>query len=131
MKPFRTIMRRAVLFVPEVLIPSVILLMLTGGTCALAQSARDVLNLFNTLMQAAVIERVEAEWRKLPHYTLVCIEQRLQQEGGSTRALIERGVTPGDPRLSGLRVGCGSPTAWSPQLKTVRFGLQPVWMTPD
>jgi hypothetical protein len=76
MKPFRTIMRRAVLFVPEVLIPSVILLMLTGGTYALAQNARDVLNLFNTLMRAAVIERVEAEWRKLPHYTLVCIEQR-------------------------------------------------------
>jgi hypothetical protein len=53
MKPFRTIMRRAVLFVPEVLIPSVILLMLTGGTYALAQNARDVLNLFNTLMRAA------------------------------------------------------------------------------
>jgi hypothetical protein len=106
MKPFHTSARRAVL-----LVPSVILLMLAGGTFAVAQSARDAFNLFNTIMRAAVIERIQAEWRKLPHYELVCIEQRLQQEGGSTRDLIERGVTPGDPRLSGLRVGCGSATA--------------------
>jgi tetratricopeptide (TPR) repeat protein len=124
MKPFRTIVRRSALLVPKVtkvLIPSVILLMLAGGTYSVAQSARDVFNLFNTMMRAAVIERVEAEWRKLPHYELVCIEQRLQQEGRSTRDLMERGVTPGDPRLSGLRVACGSPTASSLPLKTARL----------
>jgi tetratricopeptide (TPR) repeat protein len=114
-------MRRALLLAQELakaLIPSVILLMLAGGTYAVAQSTRDFFNLFNAMMRAAVIERVEAEWRKLPRDEFVCIDQRLQQQGGSTRDLIDRGVTPGDPRLSGLRVGCGSPTA---RLRTARL----------
>jgi hypothetical protein len=124
MKPLRTSLRRAVLLVPEVtrvLIPSVILLMLTGGTYAIAQNARDVFNLFNTIMRSAVIERVQGEWRNLSQNELVCIEQRLQQQGQSTLALIERGVTPGDPRLSGLRVACGSPTASRLPFKTARL----------
>ena len=126
MKPFETSARRAVLLVPEVskvLILSVILLIPVGGTFAVAQSATDVFNLFTTIMRSAVTERVEGEWRKLPHYTLVCIEQGLQQQGQSTRHLIEKGITPGDPRLSGLRVACGSPAASSLQVKPVRLPL--------
>lgn len=51
MKPFRTIVRRAVLLVSQVtkvLIPSVIFLMLAGDRYAVAQSARDMFNLVNT-----------------------------------------------------------------------------------
>jgi hypothetical protein len=117
MKPFDSV-RRAVLLVPQVLVASITLLMLPGGTHAVAQNARDVFNFFNAMIRAAVIERVEAEWRKLPRDEFVCIDQRLQQQGRSTRDLIDRGVTPGDPRLSGLRVGCGSPTAG---LRTARL----------
>jgi hypothetical protein len=80
--------------VTKVLIPSVAIVMLAGTTSALAQNARDVMNLFNTLMRGAIIESVRAEWNKIPRDEFSCLEQRLQQQSDSLLNLAERGILP-------------------------------------
>jgi hypothetical protein len=91
------------------------LLMCAGiSTCAEAQNANNIIGLFGTMMRAAIIDRANVEWRKLSPNDLDCFEQRLHQQGGSVRQQIELGVTPADPRLSGLRLACGTAATASP-----------------
>jgi hypothetical protein len=80
-------------------------------TCAEAKNANNIMGLFGTMMRAAIIDRANGEWRKLPQSELECFEQRLHQQGGSIRQQIELGVMPADPRLSGLRLACSTVAA--------------------
>jgi tetratricopeptide (TPR) repeat protein/peptidoglycan hydrolase-like protein with peptidoglycan-binding domain/uncharacterized protein YecT (DUF1311 family) len=93
------------------------------STCAEAQNPNNIMGLFGTMMRTAVIEHASSEWRKLPQNELDCLDRGLQQQGDSIRQQIERGITPGDPRLSGLRFGCRtattSPPPVSPQPRNV------------
>ena len=46
-----------------------------------AQNINNILNMFGTLMQQAVVERLRVEWTKVPQPELNCIEQTLQAQG--------------------------------------------------
>jgi uncharacterized protein YecT (DUF1311 family) len=81
------------------------------STCADAQTPNNIMGLFGTIMRAAIIEHASSEWRKLAPNELDCFERGLQQQGDSIRQQIDRGVTPSDPRLLGLRFGCRTATA--------------------
>jgi hypothetical protein len=125
MKPFQTSARCTLLFTRKAarfLIHSIAALLLIGAAYAQAQNARDVMNFFSAVMRATVIEKVKVEWINVPHSELVCIEQRLQQQGDSTQNVIERGITPTDPRLSALRMDCRS-LALPPQVKPVTLSM--------
>src|SRR5262245_27598548 len=88
------------------LIFSLGLAVLTGTTYVAAQNARDVFNLFSTMMRATIVEGAKAEWNKLPPRELACVDQHLQQRGSSVYNLREQGITPSDARLSNLRAVC-------------------------
>ena len=105
MKVSRTIVRRTICFVLRLralLFYSVALLILSGVTYAVAQNARDVINLFGNLVRAAIIEHAKVEWSKIPQNERSCLEQRLQQQGELIRSQIDGGIVPDDIRLSAL-----------------------------
>jgi len=92
----------------------VVLVAASIGSQAFAQNARDVINMFTTMMRAAVIDHARIDWSKIPLAETSCIDQALQQQGYSTGALIQNGIGPGDPRVSNIRFGCRTSTASVP-----------------
>jgi hypothetical protein len=77
-----------------------------ASTDALAQNAEDVINMFGTIMRAAMVDHARAEWTKVSQNELSCVEQGLKQQGTSIDNSIQNGVDPNDPRISALRSGC-------------------------
>jgi len=57
-------------------------------------------------MQPATVQATQAAWAKLPSKEVGCINDALNQQGGSLKALIQRGVLPSDPRLANERSNC-------------------------
>jgi uncharacterized protein len=78
---------------------------------ALAQNAGDMFNMFGAIMRAAIIDHARMEWSKISPNEASCLEEALGKQGYSISAMIENGVAPGDPRVSGLRFGCRTSTA--------------------
>ena len=121
MKVSRTIVRRTICFVLRLralLFYSVALLILSGVTYAVAQNARDVINLFGNLVRAAIIEHAKVEWSKIPQNQRSCLEQRLQQQGELIRSQIDGGIVPDDIRLSAFRFDCRVALAPPPPAKS-------------
>jgi hypothetical protein len=85
---------------------AVILAGMHAPISASAQNINDFVRSFGGVIQQAMRQAVEAEWRRLPPPEIACVDQGLRQQGGSVDALISRGVLPSDPRLSQLRAGC-------------------------
>jgi hypothetical protein len=75
---------------------------------ALAQNTRDIMSVFGAIMQSAMVQATQAEWRKLPPASLSCVDEALRQRGISLRALISDGITPSDSRISAVLVSCRS-----------------------
>ena len=73
---------------------------------ASSQNINNFMNLFGGMMQQAVIQAAQSEWRKIPPNEIGCIEQGLVQQGTNVQTLIQRGVTPSDPRLGQLIGNC-------------------------
>jgi hypothetical protein len=80
-----------------------------------AQDARDVISLFRSLAQTTLVQSAQRAWSKLPDEELVCLNKVLAGRGGSVASLVQQGVQPGDPDLSGLRASCGT----APTVRTV------------
>jgi hypothetical protein len=59
-------------------------------------------DMFTNMMRAAIVEHARTEWSKIPPDQAACIEQQGHQIGG----LIQNGIDPNDPRLSGVRAAC-------------------------
>ncbi|NPU13071.1 hypothetical protein HL666_20075 [Bradyrhizobium sp. 83002] len=83
---------------------------LFGGICschiAKAQSANDIINIFGGMVQAAIGQAIQAEWKKLPLDEVSCIDRNLRDRGSSLGALIQQNIGPGDVRLGDIRSGC-------------------------
>jgi hypothetical protein len=82
------------------------ILLLFLSTSAVAQNVNDFLNFFGGIVQQALTQAAQSEWRKLPPNEIGCIDQALRQDGASVDDLINRGVMPSDSRLSQLRSNC-------------------------
>ncbi len=76
------------------------------STSAFAQDVNDFLKLFGGMMQQAMRQAAQSEWRRLPPSELSCLDQALREHGVNVDALIDRGVVPSDPRLADLRSNC-------------------------
>ena len=76
------------------------------STSAFAQNVNDLLSMFDGVMRQSMRQAALSEWRRLSPSEISCLDQRLQQQGGSVDTLINRGVPPSDPRLSQFRFAC-------------------------
>ena len=77
-----------------------------GQVPATAQSARDIMNIFGTIVQTTMVQATQAQWRKLPPSELSCVEDNLRQRGISLQALTMNGIPPSDPRMTGVVGAC-------------------------
>ena len=57
-------------------LPALAVLFSVGLTCepAFAQSGGDIVNIFGGLVQSAINQAIQAEWRKLPPAEISCID---------------------------------------------------------
>src|ERR1035437_9007527 len=80
------------------------------GVClsgyAAAQDASGIMNMFSGMLRAAIIDHARTEWSKVTPNETSCIEQGLQQQGYSIDILVQQGIAPQDPRVSGIRSSC-------------------------
>jgi hypothetical protein len=81
-------------------------LQLTLSTSAFAQNLNQFINIFQGVVQGAIVHEAQFQWRKLLPNETACIDQALHLERASIDDLINRGVMPSDPRLSQLRSNC-------------------------
>ena len=102
----------------------VILLWTWGSKQAVAQNARDIINLFNNMMRAAVVNQTRTEWSKLSPNETSCVDQTLQQQGYSIQFAIQNGILPNNPQIAGIRNSCRAslasltpPTISAPQIQ--------------
>ena len=91
------------------------LLLAVSSSSTFAQNVNELLRIFGGVMQQAMIQGAQSEWRKLPPNDIACIDQGLREQGANVEALIHAGVMPSDPRLSRLRADCHSRFAQGPQ----------------
>ncbi len=73
-----------------------------------AQNARDFMNVFGAIMQSAMVQATQAEWRKLPPESVACVDETLRQRGMNVQALISSGIAPSDGRISDVVTNCRS-----------------------
>ena len=73
---------------------------------ASAQNAGDFINLFGGLLQGAITQTAQAEWKKLPQSELSCIDRSLRNSGTSLSIAMQRGIGPADARLFNIRAEC-------------------------
>jgi len=73
---------------------------------ARAQIPGGLMNMFNAMMGAAIVNNARVQWSKVPSNETACIEEELQQRGTSIGGLIQNGIAPNDPRVASVRFGC-------------------------
>ena len=80
------------------------LLVSSGSTSA--QNANAIFNMFSGIMQSAMIQAAQAEWRKVSPSEIACIDQSLRGQGASVLLLMQHAVSPLDPRIAAVRSAC-------------------------
>jgi hypothetical protein len=83
------------------------ILVAVGGTAnpVRAQNLNDLLRIFGGDRQRGPTQ-AQAEWHRLPHAEMSCIDHRLRSKGSSIEALIRGGVKRSAAQLVELRSGC-------------------------
>ena len=77
---------------------------------AFAQNAPNYMRMFGGVIQQAARQAAQNEWQGLPPNEASCLDEALRRQGYSVGVMIQNGITPNDPRLSGPRVGCKAST---------------------
>ncbi|MGY4368463.1 hypothetical protein ACVW1A_004528 [Bradyrhizobium sp. LB1.3] len=81
-----------------------------------------MINVFGAIMQSAIVEATQAEWRKIGSASQACVDGTLRQRGLNLQTLVSNGVTPSDSRIANIVTNCRS-QADAQQFANVR--LQP------
>ncbi|WP_315777478.1 MULTISPECIES: hypothetical protein [unclassified Bradyrhizobium] len=96
------------------------------------------MNMFGAIMQSAIAQATQAEWRKLPPTTLTCVDETLRQRGISVQVLANNGVSPSDTRLYDVLTTCRSQsdlrqanTRWQPAPEPGRVNPDPTQSAPS
>ena len=84
--------------------------LVAGCTSVFAQNANDILNIFGGIMQSAIMQANQAEWKKVPQSETSCVDQALRQRGSDLQTTIRQGITPSDARVADIRATCRSTT---------------------
>lgn len=97
-------------------LPALAVLFCVGLTCeaAFAQSGSDIVNIFGGLVQTAISQAIQAEWRKLPPAEISCIDENLRQRGTSVGQVAQQGFSPNDGRLAEVRRFCRTGVVQNP-----------------
>ena len=95
-----------------------------GCTSAFAQDASDMMRLFGGMMQSAITQVNQTEWKKLPPTEMSCVDQSLRQQGSRLQAVIQQGIAPSDPRVAGSRSACRNQVAQQPN-QQAQSAMQP------
>jgi hypothetical protein len=97
-------------------LPALGVLFSVGFACeaAFAQSGSDIINIFGGLVQTAINQAIQAEWRKLSPAEISCIDENLRQRGTSIGQLAQQGFNPNDVRLADVRRLCRTAVAQNP-----------------
>lgn len=77
----------------------------------IAQTGRDIVNIFGAIVQSAMVQAAQTEWKKVPASSLSCVDENLRQRGISLESLISNGIGPTDNRVSALLSSCRSQVA--------------------
>jgi hypothetical protein len=56
-------------------------LLLALSTSSFAQNANDFMQMFGGMMQQAMRQAAQSEWRRLPSTEFSCLDQALRQQG--------------------------------------------------
>jgi uncharacterized protein YecT (DUF1311 family) len=67
---------------------------------------QDVFRLFGGMIRSGIAAATQADWERLPGSEVACVDGALRQRGSSINEMIHQGVSPSDPRMSGLRSQC-------------------------
>jgi hypothetical protein len=86
----------------------VLALLSIGASLAFAQSPNDFDRLFGSPQDPMAQAAAQSEWNRLTSGEVGCIDDALQQQGGSVDALIQRGVMPSDARIRSASSRCRS-----------------------
>jgi hypothetical protein len=81
-----------------------------------------MINVFGAIMQSAIVEATQAEWRKLGSASQTCVDDTLRHRGLNLQTFIGNGVTPSDSRIASIVANCASQPAAQPY---ANVGLQP------
>jgi tetratricopeptide (TPR) repeat protein len=81
-----------------------------------------MINVFGAIMQSAIVEATQAEWRKLGSASQACVNDTLRQRGLNLQTLIGNGVTPSDSRIASIVANC---TSQPPAQPYANVRLQP------
>jgi hypothetical protein len=97
-------------------LPALGVLFSVGFACeaVFAQSGSDIINIFGGLVQTAISQAIQAEWRKLPPAEISCIDENLRQRGTSIGQVAQQGFSPNDVRLADVRRFCRTNVAQNP-----------------
>jgi hypothetical protein len=89
-------------------LPALAVLFSVGMTYepVLAQSGSDIVNIFGGLVQTAITQATQAEWRKMTPAEMSCIDENLRQRGLSIAQAVQQGISPSDGRLADVRRSC-------------------------
>lgn len=90
---------------------------------ASAQNINDFINMFGGMVQQAMRQAAQSEWRRLPPNESACLDQSLRQQGASVDDLISRGVLPSDLRIAQLRSNCRGQVDQGPQSAPAQSSL--------
>jgi hypothetical protein len=95
-----------------------------GCTNAFAQNVNDMMHLFGGMVQGAITQASQAEWKKLRQPEMSCVDQNLRQQGSSLQTVIQQGITPSDPRVAGSRSACRNQVEQQPN-QQAQSAMQP------
>ena len=73
-----------------------------------AQNARDMIGMFGAIVQSAIVQTTQAEWRKLSPANQSCVDETFRQRGLNLQTLIGNGITPSDSRVASIVASCRS-----------------------
>ncbi|WP_246668459.1 hypothetical protein [Bradyrhizobium elkanii] len=65
-----------------------------------------MINVFGAIMQSAIVEATQAEWRKIGSASQTCVDGTLRQRGLNLQTLISNGVAPSDSRIANIVANC-------------------------
>jgi hypothetical protein len=86
----------------------------------------DIFGRLGGFVQSAIVQATQAEWSKLSQSELDCVDGTLRGGGTNLRNIIQQGMLPADPRLSGVRAVCRNQTSAANAPASTR-ATQPVY----
>lgn len=84
----------------------ILFISLTGVPQGAFAQQREIFELFGGMIRSGIAAASQADWERLPGAEVACVDGALRQRGSSVNEMIRQGVSPSDPRVSGVRNQC-------------------------